>query len=197
MDRLPSLRLALGALSLTSALACDRSETPHQSRQRVNAVPAAVGRAEKDLAAMCDAAPSQAPRPFEWPALTRPPPATPKGRWLWVNVWATWCKPCVEELPRLFAWQALLKDKVSLELVSADSSESQVAAFRKAHAPMPASYQLKDPDSVGPWVDSMGVPGATLPVHIFVDPAGNVRCVRASSLERHDLPALKALLESR
>jgi hypothetical protein len=44
---------------------------------------------------------------------------------------------------------------------------------------------------------SLGVPGATLPVHVFVDPAGRVRCVRASEIEATDFAAIEALLGSK
>ena len=46
-------------------------------------------------------------------------------------------------------------------------------------------------------IEALGVPGAGLPVHIFVSPAGKVRCVRASELGDADYPAVEALLRGR
>ncbi|MFT4997247.1 MAG: thiol-disulfide isomerase/thioredoxin, partial [Flavobacteriales bacterium] len=29
------------------------------------------------------------------------PLANAKGKWTYINYWATWCKPCIEEIPEL------------------------------------------------------------------------------------------------
>lgn len=34
-----------------------------------------------------------------------------RGRWVVVNVWATWCSPCIKELPELAAFHAEHKGK--------------------------------------------------------------------------------------
>lgn len=39
-----------------------------------------------------------------------------------VNVWATWCIPCVEELPEIVQWAKENRHRVSVVLVSADFS---------------------------------------------------------------------------
>jgi thiol-disulfide isomerase/thioredoxin len=188
----------LSTLVLVAALAAGCGEDrrpPAGGRDRVNAVAARKGAA--DPAAVCDVfrAPDAAPR-FELPALTAPAPA-PAAGWRWINVWATWCKPCVEELPRLPAWRARLArggPAVSLELVSADEDDQVVAAFRAKHPATPATLRLADAEALPAWMERLGVPGATLPVHVFVDPEGRVRCVRASAIEDADLPALEALI---
>lgn len=181
------------ALLATVALgACNRDEPAGHTRERVNAVRTTRASAAPDD--ICDVVPARDASAFAWPTLATQPPATRPGRWLWVNVWATWCEPCVEELPRLAAWSELLGERVTLRLVSADTSEEAVEGYRAGHPDLPASLRLADPEAVAEWLTRLGVPGASLPVHIFVDPAGQVRCVRASSLADHDLPALRALL---
>lgn len=193
MDRLP----AVSALALALALGCDDGRAAPAARERVNAVKA-VPATGVDPAAMCDRYNrADAAPPLAWAELTGPAPAARSGSWRWINLWATWCKPCVEELPRLVAWQQRLAAagvSVELTLVSADASDAEVAAFRAQHPATPASARLASPDAAAPWIASLGVQGASLPVHIFVDPAGNVRCVRASAIEESDYPAVRALL---
>jgi len=57
-----------------------------------------------------------------------------KGEVLLVNLWATWCPPCVAELPSLDTLQAKLKDKgLHVVAISMDNKPvSDVAAFLAA-----------------------------------------------------------------
>src|SRR6185437_8753104 len=53
-----------------------------------------------------------------------------KGRVLLVNLWATWCGPCVEEMPALERLQAQLGDKLTILAISEDrGGEAAVAPF--------------------------------------------------------------------
>ena len=189
MDRLPLI------VALCAVCACgDDTSRASGSRERVNAVQVDP-KARIDPAAMCDVfhAPGAGPT-FEWPKLTADAPKAPPGRWQWINVWATWCKPCVEELPRLAKWRKQLGGRVAMHLVSADADDEVVAAYRTDHPGTPVTARLADPDAVSDWVASLGVAGATLPVHIFIDPDRKVRCVRASAVEDTDFAAIDALL---
>ena len=40
-----------------------------------------------------------------------------------MNFWATWCPPCIEEMPSLVQMQRQLGDKVTVFAVSTDSDE--------------------------------------------------------------------------
>jgi thiol-disulfide isomerase/thioredoxin len=198
MDRLPTVvPSALIALAALLVGCGDDKRGAGSSRDRVNAVKAKP----EDMvrpAEMCDVFPDAARAPaFAWPKLASAAPAAPKDGWRWVNVWATWCKPCVEELPRLPLWIGRLEKRgvrVALELLSADESAGEVASFRAANPKVPPSLRMADPDGLAKWLGELGVPGATLPVHVFVNPAGRIRCVRASELEETDYPAIEALL---
>ncbi|PBQ34466.1 hypothetical protein CNR22_22690 [Sphingobacteriaceae bacterium] len=53
-----------------------------------------------------------------------------------VNFWATWCKPCVEELPAFDSLQTLKNKSLKILLVSLDFSEEldkKVKPFLKKH----------------------------------------------------------------
>jgi thiol-disulfide isomerase/thioredoxin len=114
--------------------------------------------------------------------------------WQWVNVWASWCVPCIEEMPLLVKWEAEI-DALDLVLVSADESAAQVDEFRQKHPQTPESLLIAAPDDLKPWFETLGVDqGAPLPVHIFVDPADKVRCVRAGGVGEGDLAAVERLI---
>ena len=66
------------------------------------------------------------------------------GRLLVLNIWATWCAPCVEEVPSLDAFQKLMKDRgVVVVGVSVDRNQ---AAYDKFLKRFPVSFQTaRDP----------------------------------------------------
>lgn len=58
-----------------------------------------------------------------------------KGKLVLVNLWATWCVPCVEEMPALERLQAQLGDKLAILAISEDrQGEAVVAPFLEQHA---------------------------------------------------------------
>ncbi len=179
MDRLP----ALIALALC---ACDTgADTSGASASRVNAVKGEARRVTTDE--LCDVRyPDERAPTFTLPALAGPTPPSSR-RWRWVNVWATWCKPCLEELPRLERWVARRPDDLELVLISADTTDAAVAAFH--------SSRLADPDALPTWLTTLGLDaGSPIPIHVLVDPAGRTRCVRAGGVSDADLAAADALL---
>ena len=58
-----------------------------------------------------------------------------RGKPVVLNFWATWCPPCVEEIPSLVALQKQLGDKVVILAVSTDEDEDGYKQFVKAHMP--------------------------------------------------------------
>ncbi|MCX4243448.1 TlpA family protein disulfide reductase [Paraliomyxa miuraensis] len=142
------------------------------------------------------------------PTLTLPPlraPAPDKGasqRSRWINVWATWCKPCIEELPRLAKWQGELGSKADFELwfLSADGDPEAVAAFAEQHpevAPPNTTLELQEASALQPWAETLGVEGqAVLPIHVFVDGKDRVRCIRTAGVGEDDRGAIEQLLMS-
>ena len=58
-----------------------------------------------------------------------------RGKVVVLNFWATWCPPCVEEMPSLVTLQRRLKDKgVTVLAVSLDVDENAYNRFLKDHA---------------------------------------------------------------
>src|SRR5579862_6421773 len=56
------------------------------------------------------------------------------GKTVVLNFWATWCPPCVEEMPSLIQMQQRMKDKgVVVLAVSLDEDESAYHKFLRDH----------------------------------------------------------------
>ena len=55
-----------------------------------------------------------------------------KGKIILVNFWASWCGPCLEEVPSLIELVEAMNGQVELLAVSQDSSRPEVEAFLKA-----------------------------------------------------------------
>lgn len=93
-----------------------------------------------------------------------------KGNVVLIDFWATWCAPCLVELPRLVALERKLRDKgFRLLTVSADDVADKAAALkflRKHSAPDPVYLkEVKDDDKFINFVDkkwSGALPGLFL-----------------------------------
>lgn len=56
-----------------------------------------------------------------------------RGKTVVLNFWATWCPPCVEEMPSLVALQKDMSDKVVILAVSTDVDEGAYQQFIRDH----------------------------------------------------------------
>lgn len=96
-----------------------------------------------------------------------------KGKTLVVNFWATWCPPCVEEMPELSALQSEL-DKQNAQIVGIGiDSASNIANFSKR-------YQIHYPLYVAGMKGSelarqFGDKEGGLPFTVLIDASGKVR----------------------
>jgi len=52
-----------------------------------------------------------------------------RGKTVFINVWATWCKPCIEEMPSISEAKSILKDKNIEFLFASDESEDRIESF--------------------------------------------------------------------
>jgi thiol-disulfide isomerase/thioredoxin len=136
---------------------------------------------------------------------TAAPPASMAlgvGKWTWINLWAAWCGPCKEEMPRLLAWQRKLSSAgvmMDLSFVSMDDDERQMRRFLEAQPQdgVRATYWLPEGERSG-WLGSVGLRDSTqLPVQVLVAPSGQVACVIEGAVEDRDYPAIAAFVSAK
>ena len=193
---------AIAAVAL--AAACGGGEPPRVARSegvRANG-------AAPDPRRWCDAfypgadAPPLALPPVRPARAGAGAPALPADRWVWVNVWATWCGPCRREMPLLLSWhQQLVKEGAAVDVwfLSVDDREADLARFlseNPAVAPG-TSLWLTVPHGLDRWLAGFPTaPTGTIPIQVIAAPGGRVRCIRAGSLRDGDYPVVKALIGS-
>jgi thiol-disulfide isomerase/thioredoxin len=93
-----------------------------------------------------------------------------KGKPVLVNLWATWCEPCLREMPSLDRLQAKYSDKLSVLAISEDRGGGKVVNPFVAKLELTKLKIYLDPKSdVG---RAFGVRG--LPTSIVIDAEGRV-----------------------
>ena len=95
-----------------------------------------------------------------------------RGKWVVVNYWATWCAPCVKEMPELSALHEAHEDIVVLGLAFEDVDD---ADFNEFLEDAPVSYPILKVDVYEP-PEPFGAP-KVLPTTIILDREG--RSVKA------------------
>ena len=200
MDRLSSVTRRLGLARLlagTLALgACgeDTTVTPEPTPRRTEAVAAHhTDPAER----FCDVSAPEG----QGPMLTLPHTdgaAMGTSGWRWLNVWATWCHPCLEEMPTLRGWPARLatdEAPITLSFLSVDATPEALATYRAANADAPETARLDDAGGLPVLLTALGLDaGATIPIHVLVDPTGHVRCARTGSIAERDYETLREIV---
>jgi thiol-disulfide isomerase/thioredoxin len=112
-----------------------------------------------------------------------------------INFWASWCAPCLQELPRLEKLQNELGSRYLLLLVNADTTAEDVAAakeMQKQLAPAVMSiYDENDLKLARELVVQQNVEG--LPYHILIDQRGRTAAAFYANVDEK-FEELKTLL---
>lgn len=120
-----TIALLLVAASLIGG--CDRQSAPQQQAQGANvATPAPVAPDKLDRSHKGEAAPAFA---FADAGGAKRTLADFRGKPVLLNLWATWCAPCVKEMPTLDALAVRAGDRLQVVTVSQDFEPAKVAPF--------------------------------------------------------------------
>ncbi len=114
-----------------------------------------------------------------------------RRRYVLLNLWATWCSPCVRELPALSDLQAKLgkEDLLVIPVSIGRDTAAATGAFLKEHkAELPVYI-----DSKSAFLRAFGAFG--LPLTVLIDPQGR-EIARASGAVRWDAPDSVAYFKS-
>ncbi len=154
-------------LALLLLPACKREPQP---------APAAAPSAAVPAASPATPAATPAPRTAKQPALRVATIdgktfdlAEQRGKWTVVNFWATWCGPCIKEMPELSALDAMREHIVVVGLAYEDTTAEDMQAFLKQR---PVVYPIALVDVYDPPKDFETPRG--LPMTYLIAPDGTV-----------------------
>ncbi len=114
-------------------------------------------------------------------------PALLKGKWVLIDNWATWCGPCVDEMPALHkAYEKFKHKKFVVLSVSFDREAKDVTKFRSGKYKMPWMHSFSE----GVWESEAAkvFEVSRIPKPILIDPNGKIVALendlRSDTLEK-------------
>lgn len=111
-----------------------------------------------------------------------------KGKVVFVNLWASWCPPCVAEMPGIHAlYKKVKKAKVAFVMISLDQNPAKAQALIKRRG-----YTFPVYFPTGPLPAPFDSP--SIPSTVILDPNGQV-AARHDGMAEYDTPEFKEALE--
>ena len=95
------------------------------------------------------------------------------GKYLYVDIWATWCGPCCEEIPHLERLVEAYRNDPRIEFVSITVDENRDAWLKKLAADKPRWRQMRNAD----FCTLYGISG--IPCFLMISPEGKIVTVHA------------------
>ena len=109
-----------------------------------------------------------------------------RGKVVLIDFWATWCPPCVEEIPELTRVYGLYKDRgFEILSLSFDKTAGHVRRFRSKHFAMPWLHAIVE-RGFGDYISEL-FHVLNIPRQILIDPDGRIvaedEALRGAQLE--------------
>lgn len=112
-----------------------------------------------------------------------------KGKVVYLDFWASWCKPCVESFPALETlYQKYHNKGFEIIAINLDEKKQHALDFLKKH---PVSYQVlhDQNDNVAATYKVSAMPSA-----YFIDKKGKVRLIH-KGFKNYDVPKIEQAIE--
>ena len=89
-----------------------------------------------------------------------------KGKVIFINFWATWCPPCIAEMPSMQELYVDYQNKIVFLFVTTDSFEKANAFMTKEKLTLPVYQSVSNPP--------LEMESSTIPATYLVDQQGNL-----------------------
>ncbi len=108
-----------------------------------------------------------------------------RGKWVVINFWATWCSPCIKEMPEISGFVSQHAQVEAIGLAYEDTDKATVQAFLQKH---PVTYPVALVDPFKPPADFDTPRG--LPTTYIIAPDGSISTKHVGPITAVDLAKL-------
>lgn len=176
------LRLLLSCLAVLAFAACQRDDAPATpAADTAPATPAPAATTDDDRARSEPEIPTLRLTTLDGSEYDL---AAHRGRWVVINYWATWCAPCLKEMPELSALDAMREHIEVIGLAYEDIEPEAMRAFLQKH---PVVYPIAILDTYDPPADFATPRG--LPMTWLIAPDGRVAKKFLGPVTAHEIEA--------
>jgi thiol-disulfide isomerase/thioredoxin len=180
---------ALGGVALAAGAAGGYWRWREDNRQASNALVAIGGGGAPQAGSQADGVEAFWAQSAPTPAGSSLAFATLRGRPLLVNFWATWCPPCIREMPLIDRFHAAAASTPARWQVLGVAID-RVDAVRGFLERQPVGYPIVVPGFDGSqWMRSLGNENGGLPFTLVFDAAGGVQGRKLGEVSAADLLA--------